>query len=152
MQIHSSYLYGLGDPRVINALVDECVKTLEENRIIDKIDTIFYTGLSGAFVGIPLALRLNLYHCALRKEEAHSPFDIEGILGNDILIVDDMIDSGSTLDLLYEEASKMKPRSIRVLLYNSAPDPSVPFDQAPIYYVDLPEGNLFDFTTSILGD
>ena len=152
MQIHSAYLYGLGSPQVTNALVDRCVKSIEKNKLIDKIDTIFHTGLSGAFVGIPLALRLNVYHCALRKEESHSPYELEGVMGQDILIVDDSVDSGTTLELLYEEAIKHKPRSIRVLLYDCEPVESGVFDQAPIYYVDLPENGLFDLTTSILGD
>lgn len=91
----SDYLHCYSDPRVIKRTIKLISRKLKQANI--QFDTIVYTGISGALIAIPLAVSMEKKLCAVRKENSHSPYSLEGELGRRILIIDDQIDSGGTL-------------------------------------------------------
>lgn len=116
VEIHSDYLSGLGHPEPLKCLLDHIEKKLKRRKVVDKFDTIIYTGLSGAVVAIPLAQRLGKTLCCVRKEKSHSSHQLEGILGKKSLVIDDFVESGKTLEYIFNK-TKDRTQITHVVLY-----------------------------------
>ncbi|WP_156161939.1 phosphoribosyltransferase [Nocardia vulneris] len=73
-----------------------------------QFDTLVGTGLSGALMIPTLARALSVEFLLIRKpnDGSHARSNCEGRLGEKWLFVDDLIESGNTLQRVYQEVGK----------------------------------------------
>lgn len=99
-------------PMDIADQVQDIVNVVKNEIGIENVDAVYFTGISGAAIGFPLAVALEKHAIILRKDcsNSHSCNDIEccpDIRFKEnvrIVIVDDFIDTGNTINRLCEAA------------------------------------------------
>lgn len=115
------YLNGVLTPRGLRAAVRRTTKLIRETAI--PFEAIAFTGVSGALVGAPVALRLGKYPIVVRKpsDGSHSQYEVEGVTGEfRYAIVDDFIASGSTIRRIIDQVKMHREQAecVAVFLWN----------------------------------
>ena len=106
--VSSGHMYDLIDPQRLKRRIDLAKKVL---RTVE-FDTLAFRGMSGAFLGPTLALRLNKSMILVRKEDddSHSFHKVEGNkLASRYVIVDDFVCSGDTQKAIIDAVAKFAP-------------------------------------------
>jgi adenine/guanine phosphoribosyltransferase-like PRPP-binding protein len=100
---------------------------IEYARELDvEFDAIAVCGYSGAIAGSILAYAMNKNLVIVRKEseDCHSPLTREGVMCGDYIIVDDLVNSGSTIEKIVNEVDDLceYAECRGVLLWNNFDD------------------------------
>jgi adenine/guanine phosphoribosyltransferase-like PRPP-binding protein len=108
---------------------------------INEFDAIAVCGISGVLAGQPVAIALGKRLLVVRKatDKAHSCYKVEGVTGRwennpadwaeaifkpeteRVAIIDDLIDTGATMDWIVQNLQEMKQKPVRIYLYNAQP-------------------------------
>lgn len=120
MDIRSQYLECVLDKKKRQKVLKKTVDVLRKHR--KKFDTIVFCGMSGALVAPVVADRLRKGMMLVRKksDNRHSTFEVEGVIPERYVIVDDLVDSCSTVQFIIEKIAAECPaaKCVGLLLYD----------------------------------
>ncbi len=127
---NSTYMPGIYDGESYGLILNRVVQALDEIKAARRIDTIAFSGSSGAAMAYSAAWAtdLRLLHVRKPDHEAHFFGSVEGFTRpQNYVIVDDFMSSGRTLELIISEvmsfADKMRiaqPILRAVICYHAA--------------------------------
>jgi hypoxanthine phosphoribosyltransferase len=125
VKIHDSQFRLLLKPEKIQSVVKKMSKQL--NSDLADNDVVFLVNLNGAFLFAADLIRRITFHCRISfvKFASYEGFDNSGritqLIGlnemleeKTVVIVEDIVDSGNTLDSIIKEISSQKPSGIKV--------------------------------------
>lgn len=121
--IHSPYLYDALNPEENGKIVSGICRFLRRKAIRDTFDGIAFTGLSGALIAAPVAVRLKMPMLAIRKQDgSHSGCAVEGDrLIKNYIIIDEMVSSGNTIDTIRTKCTDFNSsHNVGIVLYRAA--------------------------------
>lgn len=113
MKVHSSYMSRALYYR--RETIAQCVEKLTP--YADKFKAIAFRGNSGALIAPCVADTMDKHIILVRKEEieehrSHSSHDVEGTLGVDYFIVDDLYQTGATIREIQNQIRKKEQEYI----------------------------------------
>ena len=125
MIYNSVYLHKIFRPSSFKETIHRAVKILAEFDKVTPFKAIAFRGQSGAALGYTLGYLMNKELICVRKHEdgSHNSRLVEGyIVPCDYIIVDDFIDTGSTISEIYENIKEETPGSklVGVYLYSDS--------------------------------
>ena len=113
------YLEDTLDPKKRRVLINRIVRHLKP--IASTFDAIAVRGLSGMLVGPEVAGRLSKQIVVVRKNDdltTHSGHRVEGSPGSSYIILDDLVDTGKTVDLIRARiADKSAAKCVGIYTY-----------------------------------
>lgn len=98
---HSLYLRDIFNPRKLRFIVRETARIVEMRRKSSGVNKILVTGVSGMSIGFPVANRLKMPICVIRKDVGNSHAEVleeNYSTGDKFIFVDDFIGSGDTFN------------------------------------------------------
>lgn len=105
------------NPRIKREIINNCCKDLESNEIY--FDSIACCGISGLLVAPIVAenIKKNLVIVRKKNDKRYSPFQYEGVVPNNYIIIDDLICSGKTVKHILDTISEDCPNAKCVGIY-----------------------------------
>lgn len=96
------HLQGILEPTIRNKTVKKCIDKL--SKFSSEFDSIAVSGFSCALISPIVAYELNKSIILIRKsiDDCVSGFVSEGIAPKKFIIIDDLVDSGKTIERIYK--------------------------------------------------
>ena len=106
--LFTDYLGEISEQESLDNNLKLVYDSLYRHKLINTFSTIVFSGMGGALYAPLLAYRLKKYICGVRKkgEKSHSIYTLEGRLGKDYIICDDMICTGKSIDYIVKTVQK----------------------------------------------
>lgn len=123
-KIRTDYLSSIYSIDLYHKIIDDSYLVIKDLVKKGKIDSIAFTGTSGAAIAYPLSYKLKLPLICVRKtgEKSHYTGSTEGDAeAKKYLIVDDFIQSGKTINNIIKKIKRDQPnaKAVGIFLYTS---------------------------------
>jgi orotate phosphoribosyltransferase len=124
--LNSDYLGQVLNPGELVYTADNLVKLIQQSKV--EFDSIAFRGMSGALIAPMIAAKMGKELIMVRKEgSSHSMMAVEGYANcKAFIIVDDMVETGGTVQCICEKINRFCPGSKAVGIFLYYKDMCVP--------------------------
>src|SRR6185436_14411589 len=99
--------------------IGNVVNTLKE---IPRHVSLVFCGVSGMSIGFAVADETGRDFAVVRKagDKSHAEEKIEGIINGEYIIIDDIMDTGATIDYILDQAERYGGECVGIILFRGA--------------------------------